>query len=1074
MRIFCLLALLCPIFIHAQPRPVVTTRIAGTVVNTDNAPIAGATLKMVSAKRQTTSARDGSFAFDQIQIPDTLVLSHVGYAPQRIAIKAILDHSVRLIMEPSANSLQDVTVVSTGYQDIPKERVTGSVATVGRELLNRRVSTNLLDRLDGVTSGILFNKSNSADELLTIRGRSTLLDAKAATPLIVLDNFPFEGDINTVNPNDIESVTVLKDAAAASIWGARSANGVIVITSKKGKAGQQIRTEFNLNNTFFQKPDLMYSKNYLTAGDYLEVEEFLFGKGYYDANLANVTNFPAITPGVEILAARRAGTITAAQAESQLSALRGIDVRNDFAKYFYRPAMNTQASLAISGGSATNHYRLSVGLDRNLQNLKRNDYNRASVNLQNTFLFSPALELSTAVMYTSSVSQVPNTYSFRSNTSYYGASATLYPYAQLADAAGSPLPQVKDYRARFVDSLEGKGFLNWHYTPLTDQLSNRNQQSMTNMLLRAAIKLKVYRGWNLQLQVQQEQQQRQDEIYQSPESYAVRNQINRFSQYNAASNTVTYSFPKGGILDLTNTRLRSSSVRLQAGGSQSFGDEHIISLLAGAEARETRSSYYSRTTIGYDDNYGIGVSNLNYSTSLLLTPSGNGTLPNTSVDVTETVNRYLSYYANASYSFRKTYTATLSGRKDGANIFGVNTNQKIVPLWSAGISWDITKERFYRIGVLPQLKLRVSYGFNGNVYNGSAYLIARYTSSTLTGAQSALVVSPPNAALRWERVRNMNAGLDFTFRKVLSGSIDVYRKDGTDLIEDQPLAPSTGFTTLTGNAAATRTHGVDVVLNSLNTVGRVKWTTNVLLSTVMDKIIRFDKQYLATALAGGTGGLIAVEGRSLFGIYSFPWAGLDPTNGDPQGYYKGSVSKDYANILRSTTIDSLVYHGPARPTLFGSVRNNLSYGRWSLSVNISFKAGYYFRNTSVSLNYADLVGIQQHSDYTRRWQQPGDELSTQVPSLVYPSNANRNDFYRYSQTLVERGDHIRLQDIRVSYDIAPRKSGSWFKSLQCYVYLNNVLLLWKANRSGVDPDYNSIFNNTGIPRSISVGIQSTL
>lgn len=1070
IRIICILALLCPISSYSQNK---TTTFSGTVVSSDNTPLPGVDLILLKSKRRAITDTDGSFRFTDVALPDTLILSHVGYRELRVPISAVFLRQVRIVMEPVVPDLQEV-VVNTGYQSIPKERVTGSFSVVSKELLNRKVSTSILDRLDGVTSGLLFNRTNRADEPFTIRGRSTLLDAAAATPLIVVDNFPFEGDINTLNPNDIENITVLKDAAAASIWGARSANGVIVITTKKGSTNQRMKTDITINQTFIAIPNLLYSRNFLSTGSYLDVESFLFSKGYYDAAINNTLSFPALTPGVEILAAKRSGAITATEADRQLAALRSIDVRSDLMQYFYRPAINTQVSAGISGGSATNTYRLSFGMDRNLLSLRANEFSRVTVNAQNSFTISPAFELSTGIIYTRTLLNQPNAFAYQSPTTNYSGSSVLYPYAQLSDANGNGLPIVKDYRSRFVDSMQQRGFLDWRSNPLQEMGANRNAQVMNNLLLRASLKYRIMSGWFLQLQWQTEQQNRQDQNYQSMDGYAVRNLINKFSQLNLATGFITYQFPKGGILDLYSSNLQSTNLRLQLNGNHSFGNTHTIGVLAGAEIREAKTTSYSRTTYGYDDNYGTGIDNLNYSTAFPLTPSGTDVLPRSPVSLGETVNRYLSYYTNLSYTYRKRYTFTLSGRKDGANLFGVNTNQKVVPLWSAGGAWDISKERFYTLGFLPEARLRLSYGYNGNSFNGSAFLVAKYLTSSLTGAQAASIVSPPNADLRWERVRNINAGLDFGFKKFLSGSIDVYRKEGLDLIEDAPLAPSTGFLTLTSNAATTKTNGMDLVLNTFNTSGQWKWTTNILASVIHDEVTRFDKKYQATVLAGSTGGIIALEGHSLFGIYSYPWAGLDPVNGDPMGYYRGGLSKDYTNILRNTTTDSLVYNGSARPTFFGSFRNNLSWKGFSVSINITWKAGYYFRNRSVSLNYSDLVTSGGHSDYELRWQQPGDENTTHVPSETYPSNTNRNDFYRYSEVLVERADNIRIQDIRLSYSIPQRKSKPLFSSLDCYLYFNNIGLIWKANHSGIDPDYNDNFYTSGTPnpRSISVGIKA--
>jgi TonB-dependent SusC/RagA subfamily outer membrane receptor len=319
----------------------------------------------------------------------------------------------------------EITAVNNGYQTIGRERTTGSFVKIDNELLNRKVSTNILDRLDGVTSGLLFNRNNINDELLSIRGRSTLLDKDAATPLIVLDNFPYEGDIANINPNIVESITILKDAAAAAIWGARSGNGVIVITTKKGSYQQPIRIDANVNTTFSQKPDLFYSKNFLSATDYIDVEQYLFGKGFYDAQLNSTTSFTALTPVVELLARKRAGTISAADADNQINQLRSNDVRKEFSKYVYQTPVNRQYALTISGGGVNNSFIVSAGHDNNTDLLSRNGYTRSSFNAENRLRLFKGFELVTTIYYTASDQAINNQNGFRASNNYLTSTAAL-------------------------------------------------------------------------------------------------------------------------------------------------------------------------------------------------------------------------------------------------------------------------------------------------------------------------------------------------------------------------------------------------------------------------------------------------------------------------------------------------------------------------------------------------------------------------------------------------------------------------------------------------------------------------
>lgn len=218
-------------------------------------------------------------------------------------------------------------------------------------------------------------------------------------------------------------------------------------------------------------------------------------------------------------------------------------------------------------------------------------------------------------------------------------------------------------------------------------------------------------------------------------------------------------------------------------------------------------------------------------------------------------------------------------------------------------------------------------------------------------------------------------------------------------------------------------------------------------------------------------GLYAVEGNPLYGLYSYQWAGLDPTNGDPQGYLNGEISKDYLAIIQSSSPESLVLHGSSRPTTFGSLINTFSWKSFTITANISYKLGYYFRKPTSSANLQEvIVWAGNNKDYEQRWQSTGDEAFTSVPSTVYPSNANRNAFYRGSEVNVLKGDHIRLQDITLGYDFKSGLLSSKLKSIRVYAYANNLGLLWKANKENIDPDFVQRYDFPN-PRTFALGIR---
>lgn len=1051
--------------------------ISGIVTDEKDQPLAGATIKVKGSNKITQTDTEGKFQLNDVDDRATLVISYLGYETTEVQANS----NIKIRLSPTSADLKELLVVSTGYQSLPKERATGSFVQIDNQLLNRRVGTNILDRLDGITSGLIFNKVSgpvgiapSNEKLgISIRGRIVIDSKVSADPLIVLDNFPYEGDINNINPNDIESVTVLKDASAASIWGARSGNGVIVITTKKGRFKQPLKIDFNSNLTIGAKPNLKYSRNFINATDYIDVETYLFNQQYYDADLANTINYPVISPAIELLAKIKADPNNT-NLQAQLDDLRKIDIRDQTSEYLNQVSFNQQYAVALRGGAEKVLYSFSLGYDKNRGSIIGNDYGRLSLNATNTYKPLKNLELTSSVIYTGS------------NTGTgYGYSSTI-PYVKLADANGNYLAVPYDYRDSYLESAMAQGFLDWKYRPLQESILKDRVNKTNNILIRGAAQYLFTDFLSANVNYQYENEHGKMRDYKSVQTYEARSLINKYAQ-RAANGTFTYPFPMGGILDLTDQSISSNNFRTQLNYSQQLHKQHNISAIAGAEIRQVVTGGYLRKSFGYNEDLGTSVSNLNYNVAYPNNPSylGSQTISAPNGNVTGTTNRFVSYFANGSYTFLDKYIFSLSGRKDGANIFGVKTNDKITPLWSAGLAYEISKESFYHFSLLPYLKIRGTYGYNGNVYNGSAYLTASYSTSSLTGAQTATITSPPNPELRWEKIRNKNLGIDFASQQNrISGTVEIYEKLGVDLIEDALLAPTTGFTTFKGNAASVKTKGIDLTLNSINIDGDFKWYITLLYNYNKDKVISYDTKYTTSYLVSNAAnvadparsGLYIMQGNSLFGVYSYKTAGLDPANGDPQGYLNGVVSKDYSAIISNNKTDDIVYHGSSRPMHFGAIRNSFSYNGFTLSANVVYKLGYYVRKKSINLNYTQVLA-SNNSDYSHRWQKSGDEANTTVPSLTYIINTNRNTFYQNSDALVTKGDHIRLQDVGLSYDLNKRLISKLpFSSFQIYSYINNVGILWRKNRDKIDPDisdyslagYNVYPNTT----TYSVGIRA--
>lgn len=1042
-------------------------RLSGKIIAArDSLGLPGVSIRVKGTTLGTSTAADGSFSFTIPAREVMLEVFYIGYLKKELPVILPLNRALLIALEEDAAELQEV-VVSTGYQEIPKERATGSFVQLDNKLLNRSVSTDILSRLQDVVPGLVFNRDSRGDtEPISIRGRSTILSA--SSPLIVIDNFPWEGDINTLNPNDVESITVLKDAAAASIWGARSGNGVIVITTKKGNYKQPASISLNSNFNLSARPDLFYQPA-LTTADYIETEKRLFAGGFYKSAEASLVKAP-LTPVVELLIAKRDGLLTAAEADAQIEALKNRDVRNDYRDELYREALYQQYALSIRGGSESQKYFVSGGYDRNLSSRMGDTYQRVTLNAGNTYaLFKNRLELSAAVYYTGSNAR---NNAVDTRDLYMSPTQPLYPYARFKADDGTHLATIKTYRSGFVQQAGAMGLPDWQYRPLDEAGLNDNSTRLSETRISTGLKYSFSTGLKAELLYQYSQGINELRDHNSPESYYARDMINNLTEINA-NGSFTRPIPAGGILDRNSGRSMSHDLRAQLNYNKIW-NKNSLAILAGSELRDRNTNGAGSRLYGYDEDHASSALADHISSfKRFVYPGQLMTIPalNSQSDLSD---RFLSYYSNGSYTYHSRYTLSLSGRLDRSNLFGVSANQKGVPLYSAGLSWNLSDEGFYKIAWLPYLKLRLTYGYNGNVNKDvSAYTTASYNNgnSALTRQPYAIVQNPPNADLRWERVRIINSGIDFSaFSGILSGSLEYYRKTGIDLIGSSPFPPSSGISSFTGNYANTRGEGVDIMLRTRNRNGKVQWSTDYLFSYSRDEVSAYELKGTALSFLENTGGPLV--GKPLYALYSYEWDGLDPQTGDPMGYLNGNPSKDYTAMRTVATPENLRYHGSSRPQIYGALRNTLAWKDLRVSANISYRLGYYFRRGSI--RYASDQGLASgHGDYALRWQKSGDELITAVPSVPAAANTNRDNFYRLSSILVEKGDHLRFNDISMAYTFRKEVFRKLpLKSVELYLYANNLGVLWKATKSGFDPDYPLAVSAPA--RSVAFGLRAGL
>lgn len=1033
--------------------------------------IAGATIKSSKSDKVAVSDRDGAFLLNLEEIPDTLFIYSLGYELTKFFINNDLDLQVITLKETSRN-LEEV-VVNTGYQALPKERATGSFTHINKKQLNRNVGYGIMERLEGIASGLHFDMAGSNGEpssktKIRIHGLSTINGEDQ--PLIVVDNFPYEGDINNINPNEVESITVLKDAASSSIWGARAGNGVIVITTKKAKIDEQQSIMFSTNIGVGKKPDLFYDPKFIPSNELIDLEILQYKRGIYRENNRN-----QFSPIIETLFAIDEGLINESEAVDKIDFFRKNDIRKDAEKYLYRHSISSQSFLNIRGRTSKNAYSISAGFDKNLEVLQRQNKQRLTLSVTNDFYLNNNWELQNSINYVNHSAE-NNGLGIKEIAPEMWNS--IYTYAQLKDENGNYVSLPRAVRSKYSENAQIEGLLDWKYTPLEELELNNNTAGSQEIRINSAIIKRFNKALNFEARYQYQAVTDKNQQYHDKNSFYVRNIVNRFTQPD-----LNRPIPHEGILDRNTSIFISNNARLQAMFKDSWSTIHDLNLLVGLEIREDRFvNDGGKRLYGFDNELMTSYSNIDFNTAYRTRPTGSAKIPFGSGSENIIIDRYLSYFGNAGYSYLDKYLISGSLRWDGSNIFGVDFNQKGVPLWSVGLSWNINKENFFKYESIDYLKLRATYGANGNIIRSQSalpYIIYGYENVVAPWLIPARLGSIGNPSLSWEKVRTNNIGIDFAvLNNRIKGSADWFIKKSENLIGPDYLDPTTGIIPVLTyfnidnqrNYADMETKGLDLEIVTSNTRGKVKWGSSFLFNYVTNKITNYYTSQglpITSYLTHGTPA--ARAGVSRDQIYAIPWHGLN-NNGDPLVSYKQELSTDYTEYFNNLTYNDLIPTGVNVAPFFGSLSNSMEYKQLSVSFNITWRAGHKFRKNSISYNDVFATGIQVHKDYLDRWRKPGDEYKTIVPSLPTETNTRRDQAYQFSKVLIENASSVRLQNIQLTYNLSPSRVRSMgLKNISIHSYAQNLGVIWKATKTEVDPDARAIYPK---PLQIIIGVQA--
>ncbi|WP_286767854.1 MULTISPECIES: SusC/RagA family TonB-linked outer membrane protein [Sphingobacterium] len=1030
-------------------------QLSGTVLDKESGlPIKDVNIVIKDAAKAKTDNR-GRFSIAEKIGGQQVTFRHIAYQDTSIFVKADRQHVELTVSLALKHGMIDEVVINTGYQSIPKDRVTGSFSSVSKQQLEQQIGRGITGMLPSLANGVMLDNNSTSANRLMVRSLSTIKAEK--NPLVVVDNFPYEGNLDDINPLDIENVTVLKDAAASAIWGVRAGNGVIVVTTKKGQFNQRQRFRFSTAIKTGAPPDLN-RLDLMSTPDFIGVEEFLFNKGYYNSRINSSSMLP-LSPVVEALDRLKKQKISQEEYDNLKAGLVGLDVRDEYRKHFYSNSLFQQYHLQGNGGSSQFAWMSSLGYDKEVGSTK-NRSERLTYKLNNALKIRKDMLLSMDL----------NLIHFNTSTGMpaYGdvkmSTYELYPYATFADDHGIPL-RIAQRNNDYVDRMAKEGYiLDWNYYPLTDyrHQDNGSQQWIVNW--NTGLKYDVSRSLSIDLKYNLMLDRTDGKNLHGPDSYFSRNLVNSFSEIDRSTGVVTYHIPKGGVLDQSVARQTAHNARLQLNFNRTI-DVHGISGILGFEGRMNKGAGESSRFYGYNPTT-LSFANVDYTSRFPdLATSGLNTIPN-GQSLSQTEVRYLSVFANAVYSYKNKVNLSGSVRRDATNLFGLRTNDKWNLLWSVGASWKAMENK----GQVDKLTMRATYGFSGNVDPSMASVntIQYIGSNVLNNFPIATFASYANPELKWESIATLNLGTDLVlWKNKLNLTFDWYAKKGSDLYGLDEMDPTAGIgATVVRNSAKMKASGLDLAIGVNALEGRdwgLRFQINLSRST--DKV---EKYYLNNAIGRNfinERTIAGIVGKPVYSLFAYPWKGLD-TDGNPIGYMDGVESKDYRQIYNNTTLEDMVYEGPTLPRWFGSAGSSIRFRKLTVDFRLLYKLGHYIRSRSIDYSALFAQNIT-HADYELRWQEAGDENKTSVPAMIYPLNTNRENYYRNASVLIEPASNIRLQYVNLQYNLEKILQSK----IDATMFLNveNVGLLWKATKKDFDPEYENRFNAISPPRQWSFG-----
>ncbi|SJZ63716.1 TonB-linked outer membrane protein, SusC/RagA family [Chitinophaga eiseniae] len=1000
-------------------------QLRGKVMSNYNEPLAGVTIRAGSYAGITNN--EGDFTLRVGPQETVLDVTAIGWQPVHIDISPKNGSWYPITMQASTSLLKEVAIISTGYQKVEKSQLTGAASTIAAREYDQRtaVTGNFLENLEGKVPGLVYN---SLSKELSIRGVSTFDAVKR--PLIVIDGFPTEIDITTINPNDIISVSVLRDAAAAAIYGVQASNGVIVIETKRGKSGKPV---FSLRATYAlqAKPDFGYL-HYTGSTEYAQLmkDRVMLG-GYSRRSYRQGTG---IDPIYDLLFRVKEGTMTADAADRQIAEIAGYNNMAEYRRLFFQTRTAQQLDFDVSGGNEKSTYLLGINYVGEALTQRRSDNQRFVLNFANTYKFTDRLSFDFRAVYNNSVNKsgkaVPYT--------------DVPPHQRFTDEQGNALPSFygpnrESVSVRSVtqnEIIKSLGLYDQLYYPYEEPLNTTTKINLSALRLQGRLNATLTKWLTLDVGGAYENQQTGNGYLRTEKAYTVRRLLNTRAQKDPVTGRPLFvDLPQGGIYTIDNIKSNAYTVRGQLNLNKDFGAKHNLSAIAGIEQRKRTESGIKSSYFGYDGqsliNKPINMQALSQYGPPAFRETGflaatffiEDYFKETSLD-----RRFMSYYAQTTYIYDDKYVATGSFRIDQSNLFGADPAYKNKPLWSVGASWRMHEENFLKtVRWLDNLQLRIATGFNGNVPStvSGPFLLLNTIINVIpmVPVSSSDVLSPENQSIRWETTRNFNVGLDYAlFNNRISGTVDIYTKRAEDVFGAVSSDPTTGFNGYNANTASISNNGLELMINSINVkTKRFNWQTQLTVAFNRNKVLKVMPTD-ARASVDMVSGVLAQEGYPINGLFSYRYGGLNEL-GQPFVYNRNKEKKvmnTNGDQIVDVDFNDLVFSGTTTPKYALGLNNQFTLGSFDLSFLFMYYGGHVMRIQPPDPD--DIAFSYPLQGAANFWKKPGDENHTGIPG--YPVYGSPGDYdytaryaYTFADKFVRKADYIRLRDLVLTYNL---------------------------------------------------------